>query len=404
MGTICATRISDGSLAFRLKHHSEMITCISINAEDDIFAAGSTDCSVSIWSFDDFCLLNQIFLSKAVMHMDISQDSTFLMLAFEDNRVNIRALTTGSEVHYLEVSIHTMCLALFTLYLFHARFYFEQSHRLTSVISYLKFAEDNRRVILGTGDGKLYFYDVHSAKLIHTLTSHQDIITSIITVPFDKFLITCDKNKIIVWNFHSTDNLDTCLGCSHLCSSSAQSRPQHQGQQQRTQNCQLSINHNTKSSFKTKKIDHHKEPITCLDVSRDGTYAATGSKDALVKIWRLNSGETHCTLKGHNGPITCIAFAPNGTYCVSGSEDTSLRVWGLSLSLITLTFTEHQSSIAAVFVTTDSKRILSVDNQGVHRLWQVDTGNQITIVNKSFKNVMLFGNMVFSVGGKNDNR
>ena len=105
IGTICATKITDGSLAFRLKHHSDMITCLSINSEDDIFAAGSTDCSVSIWSLDDFCLLNQIILNKAVMHMDISQDSTFLMLAFEDNRVGIRALTTGSEIHFLEVSL-----------------------------------------------------------------------------------------------------------------------------------------------------------------------------------------------------------------------------------------------------------------------------------------------------------
>ena len=195
--------------------------------------------------------------------------------------------------------------------------------------------------------------------------------------------------------------MDTCLGCSNLCFLAVQlkSQPQHQIHRQ---NCQ-SFNY-AKHSSKFKKIDNHREAITCLNVSRDGTYAATGSKDALVKIWRLSTGETHSTLKGHTGSVTCITFAPNGTYCVSGSEDNTIRVWGLTLSLVASTFNEHQSPIAAVFVTNNSKRILSVDNQGVHRLWQVDSGNQVTMVIKPFKNVMFFGDIVFSVGGKNDNR
>lgn len=104
IGAVCVVRLETGHLVGRLEHHRGMITCIAVNSEDDIFATGSTDSSVTIWSLETFCVLNQIFLPKPILHMDISLDSTFLMLALENNKVHVRALTTGSEIHILQVN------------------------------------------------------------------------------------------------------------------------------------------------------------------------------------------------------------------------------------------------------------------------------------------------------------
>jgi WD40 repeat protein len=341
-----------------------MITCLGVNSGDDVFVSGSTDCSIAIWSLETFCILNEITLHKPIMHMDISLDSTFLLLACEDNSVHVRALTTGTDVH---------CL---------------QGHTIGAVISYLKFAQDNCRCILGCGDGKLHIYDIHSARLIQTLSAHTEMITAIIPQTNDRFLFTCGGNKIVIWNFCSKKlEKETIISIADLSA-------QKENQQPRSR----------PSSRKKKKVDNHREPITCVAVSRDGCLAVTGSRDCLVKIWQLSTGETHTTLEGHTGAVTCVDFAPNGLFAVSGSEDNTLRVWGLTLGLIVSTFKEHQTSIVTVKVTGDSRRILSVDCTGVHRLWQADSGNQLVVTNKPINNVTLHANTVYAISGKNDNR
>ncbi|RWS20723.1 NACHT domain- and WD repeat-containing protein 1-like protein, partial [Leptotrombidium deliense] len=218
-----------------------MVTCLSVNSGDDIFASGSTDGSVIVWSLEDFMVLNQMFLTKPVIHMDISMDSTFIMLSCDDNTVNIRALTTGSDVHCLK------------------------GHPSNSVITCVKFAEDSCRAILGTGDGKLFIYDVHSAKLIQTLSGHQDMITAIITQKDDRFLITCGGNKCIVWNFYARKSMEASIFTADLVNTEkAQLTPPP------IQAATRQSMYTRPPSKKMKKVEYHKEPITCLDLSRDG--------------------------------------------------------------------------------------------------------------------------------------
>lgn len=42
----------------------------------------------------------------------------------------------------------------------------------------------------------------------------------------------------------------------------------------------------------------HMQPLTCVDVSRDGTWAVTGGQDALVNVWQLNTHRLHATMQG----------------------------------------------------------------------------------------------------------
>lgn len=123
-----------------------MITCISVNQEYDVFASGSTDGNIVIWSMDDFMILNEITLTRPVMHMDISPDSMFLVAACDDNSIHVHAVATGTGVHRLA------------------------GHPPNAVITYVRFARDSCRCVLGSGDGKIFVYEVHDARLAHTLS------------------------------------------------------------------------------------------------------------------------------------------------------------------------------------------------------------------------------------------
>lgn len=96
--------LDTGNFFTKLDLHRSMITGICVNSNDDIFASCSTDGLVNISSLSDFCILNQIVISRPILHMDISLNSTFLMLSTDDNSVLICALSTGTQIHCIEVS------------------------------------------------------------------------------------------------------------------------------------------------------------------------------------------------------------------------------------------------------------------------------------------------------------
>lgn len=114
---------------------------------------GSNDKTVCIWSLEDFALLNTITVSSAIYRMDISKDSTFIVLACEGQCLYVHSLTTGSEVHRLQ----------------------GMSSNLTAV----RFGHDNCRCVVGCADGKCYVFDVHSASMITTLSGHSDAISDV---------------------------------------------------------------------------------------------------------------------------------------------------------------------------------------------------------------------------------
>lgn len=408
-----------------------MVTCISINFGDDVLVSGSTDCTVVVWSLETFCILNEILLMRSVLHMDISLDSTFLLLSLDDNSLQIRALTTGTNVHALQ----PVCTA---------------TSGTSAVISYVRFAEDNCRCVVGYADGRLILFDIHSARQLQTLSGHSEMITSILPQKDDKFLITSGGNKIIIWNFYpvkrvdqtgcfnesaiqeksiyesntSTDTLlapnaglmtavsesltELSLGCTTVSTRDAKETGTSSGRSSRSSSDRRKHKTASQSTLKKKSlnnIENHREPITCVCVARDGQYIVTGGRDCLVKIWHSATAETHTTLDDSNSPITCLDISPNSQLVVFGSEDGQLRTWSLTLLLYLSTLSEHSPyALAVVKVLSDNKRALSADLNNTIRLWQIDNGTQIKVVHhKPITGLHIHGGTCFAIGGKIDN-
>lgn len=425
MGAICAVNLRNGTLISRLEHHRGMVTCMGINAGDDVLVSGSTDRTVVVWSLDTFCILNEILLMRPVLHMDISLDSTFLLLSLDDNSLQVRALTTGTGVHTLQAS----------------------STASSAVVSYVRFGNDNCRCVVGYADGRLLLFDIHSARQLQSLNGHSEMITAILPQKDDHFLMSCGGNKIVIWNFYPVKRvdqanlsdlaeriihettLDSLVGAgSAACggqqtelinenmsvagpstSSMGSATASGSGGGRSSRSSSDRRKQRPSGSFKKKSsipnIENHREPITCVTVSRDGQYVVSGGRDCLVKIWSTATGETHSTLDHHSAPISCVDLAPNSQFVVSGAEDGTIKTWSITLSMTLSTFTEHQSNpVVCVKIMSDSKRALSADITSVHRLWQIDTGVQLRcIVNKPINGLAMHGNTAFAIGGKIEN-
>jgi WD40 repeat protein len=61
--------------------------------------------------------------------------------------------------------------------------------------------------------------------------------------------------------------------------------------------------------------------------SPDGQHIVSASGDDTLKVWDVQSGQEHLTLKGHTNAVSGCAFSPDGRSIVSSSRDHTLKVW-----------------------------------------------------------------------------
>ncbi|KAL7919384.1 WD40-repeat-containing domain protein [Trichoderma austrokoningii] len=71
----------------------------------------------------------------------------------------------------------------------------------------------------------------------------------------------------------------------------------------------------------------HGDWVMAVAFSADGKQLASGSADAIVKIWDTATGMCVHTLEGHTARVAVVAFSSDGRQVASGSDDKTVRIW-----------------------------------------------------------------------------
>jgi WD40 repeat protein len=72
---------------------------------------------------------------------------------------------------------------------------------------------------------------------------------------------------------------------------------------------------------------HWRGVVQELDISPDGTLAASAGSDGVVGIWHVAGGFRVHALRGHGAAVSSVRFDPRRPRLYSLSEDGTLRVW-----------------------------------------------------------------------------
>jgi WD40 repeat protein/serine/threonine protein kinase len=176
----------------------------------------------------------------------------------------------------------------------------------------------------------------------------------------------------------------------------------------------------------------HEGRVDGLAVSDDGRTAITASQDKTLKLWDLLTGNEIRTFdsdKGHGGGVAFVAFAPGSKTALSAGDDGRLVLWDVATgrpsdrwdALVkkvwvvafspdgtkvisggeaegsptgtraelwdigagrhrhVRSFAGHGGAVAgAAFSPRDGRTVLTASHDGTIRLWDVETGSEIT--------------------------
>ncbi|KAF9762939.1 Coatomer subunit beta' [Nosema granulosis] len=195
----------------------------------------------------------------------------------------------------------------------------------------VKIVEKDSWVMLGTDEGKIYIFDLHSLRKIQSLDAHGDFIRKIEVHPSqEEFLTASDDGTIKRWSKASSSikNIATYSGHTHFV---------------------MDVSYYPKD---TRKF------ISC---SLDGT----------IKLWDVGQNKAVKTYKGHINGINAVQFIPKQDYFVSASDDLSIRVWEITNSNPIATITGHTDNINSLYMYKD--RIVSTSEDGTVKLWDSKT-------------------------------
>jgi len=79
--------------------------------------------------------------------------------------------------------------------------------------------------------------------------------------------------------------------------------------------------------FAKKRLRGHSHYVQDVAISSDGQYALSGSWDATLRLWDLNTGATARRFVGHQKDVLSVAFSADNRQIVSGSRDRSINLW-----------------------------------------------------------------------------
>ncbi|KAJ8609094.1 hypothetical protein MRB53_039293 [Persea americana] len=116
--------------------------------------------------------------------------------------------------------------------------------------------------------------------------------------------------------------------------------------------------------FSIKTFKGHSNGVTCLQF--DDSLLVTGSYDATIKFWDINTCKELRTLRGHAGGIRCLQYEDN--VLVSGSLDGTVKMWDMTTGRIIRTLQGHQGGVISLHYV-DKSIIATGSQDNTIRVW-----------------------------------
>jgi len=138
-------------------------------------------------------------------------------------------------------------------------------------------------------------------------------------------------------------------------------------------------------------------------VSPDGSLAATGHSENIIRLTDTASGQVIRTITAHTGDppnVRDVAFSPDGHRLLSGGGgDDALRMWDVETGQELLKLENFESDVCSVAFSPDGARFACVSGRTIH-VWDAATRAKIKDAMRDRAIVITLARLAYSKDGR----
>ncbi|KAF9575961.1 hypothetical protein EC968_000924 [Mortierella alpina] len=222
---------------------------------------------------------------------------------------------------------------------------------------------DRTKIVTGSRDRTIKFWDLVSHQCTHTLTGHSQ---SVLCLQFNERIMVSGSsdNTIIVWDMetrkpvsrlygHTAGVLDVCFDDQYIISCSKDTH--------------IKV-WDVHTMVHLKTMAGHRGPVNAVQLHQGQVVSASG--DGLVKLWDVATGLCVRDFIGHERGLACVQF--DGTTIVSGSNDKTIRIWEAATGKCIRILTGHENLVRTLHFAHN--RIVSGSYDYTVKVWDMTTG------------------------------
>lgn len=124
-------------------------------------------------------------------------------------------------------------------------------------------------------------------------------------------------------------------------------------------------------------LDGHTDMVNYVEYSPDGKWIVTASNDSTARIWDMGTLQPIAVFGGHNAGVKKAAFSPDGKLVATACLDDTVRLWRITDGNCLIKLAGHTAEVNGVSFSPDGGRVVSVSNDGTLRMWSVPDGREI---------------------------